>query len=122
MRGGPRLLRRSLMTGGSLTGGCYIPGPPPEHAPAPSYGLVDVLDPDSGTWEALPPLPLDLVSTAPIVVDNQLYVVGLDQTVDSGASDPAMSHVDVVVARYVPPATTLEEPAAVDPGAGGCGG
>jgi hypothetical protein len=42
--------------------------------------------------------------------------------VDFGASDPVMSHVDVVVARYVPPAsTTGDEPTPVV-GEGGCGG
>lgn len=70
----------------------------PEHPRAPVYGLVDVFDPVNGIWEALPPLPLELEGTAPIVIGGRLYIVGQDKGV--GDQYPT----EVVVARYVPPA------------------
>lgn len=114
---------RLTVTGGYLAGSCYQSGdPPPEHAPAPSYDLVDVFDPDTGEWQALPPLPLELDSSAPIVIDGHLYLVGLEQTWETGGSDPYLSHADVVLARYVPPPVIDGEATSASAGEGGCGG
>ena len=115
---------RLVVTGGYLAGSCAAPEPPwPEHEKAPKYGLVDAFDPLSGTWEALPPLPLELESTAPIVVDGQLYIVGLDRVVNRTGSESSLVRADVVVARYAPPASDVT--AGRSPnlfGKGGCGG
>jgi hypothetical protein len=114
---------RLAVAGGYLAGSCIVAGdPPPQHEPAPSYDLVDVFDPESGAWQALPPLALELDSSAPIVIDGHLYVVGLEMTWDRGGSDPHLSHAEVVLARYAPPRATNGEATTASAGQGGCGG
>jgi hypothetical protein len=105
---------RLAVSGGYLAGSCARPGEPP-HAPAPSYDLVDVFDPDSGQWQALPPLPLELESLASVVIEDHLYIVGLERSTD-------MSRLDVVVARYDPPSVIGGKATTSAAGAGGCGG
>ncbi|MDQ2912651.1 MAG: hypothetical protein M3T56_05285 [Chloroflexota bacterium] len=106
---------RLAVSGGYLAGSCASAGPgEPWHAPAPSYNLVDVFDPDSGRWQALPPLPLELGGSL-VVIEDHLYIVGLERSTD-------MSQLDVVVARYDPPSVIGGEATTSAAGAGGCGG
>jgi hypothetical protein len=113
---------RLLVGGGYLAGSCIAPDPPSAPVPpAPTYQLFDVLDPGSGEWQSLSPLPLELTSVKPLIVGGSLFAVGLEEEWDYGGSDPARLKAELVVAKYTPAGETLEAHAPL-PGAGGCGG
>ncbi|HEX6474960.1 MAG TPA: kelch repeat-containing protein [Candidatus Limnocylindria bacterium] len=111
---------RFVVAGGYLAGGCIVADPPPEDIPAsPHYGLYDVVDTTTGAWQSLAPLELGFESN-PLVIDGDLYAIGLDAEYDSSGSDPVLVKAELVVARYTP--AEASGGSAADPGAGGCGG
>jgi len=111
---------RFLIAGGYLAGPCIVADPPPEGIPAsPHYGLFDVLDASTGEWQSLAPLELGLTSN-PLVIDGDLYAIGLDAEYDNSASDPFLVKAELVVARYTP--AVAKGGSTAEPGEGGCGG
>lgn len=106
---------RLAVSGGYLAGSCAVNAETYSlHVASPRYDLVDVFDPHSGQWQALPPLPLELGGSL-VVIEDHLYIVGLQRSTD-------MAQADVVVARYDPPSVIGGEATRSAAGAGGCGG
>lgn len=99
---------RILVTGGYLAGSCALPEVHAQTGLGPSYPLLDVFDPPTGRWSALPPPPLDVEGASALVVGGELYLIG---TVGR--------NVDIL--RYRPASAALAS-GPTTPGTGGCGG
>lgn len=110
---------RFVVAGGYLAGGCIVADPPPDIPESPHYELFDVLDASTGEWHSLAPLEVGFASH-PLVIDGQLYAIGLDAEYDNGGSDPVLVKAELVVARYTPADGSAGS--AAEPGEGGCGG